>query len=300
MERSNVPDSLIRDLVDVGLSTLEAEVYTVLLTQPLSTGYRIGQLLNKPTANVYKALEALAGKGAVLIEDGDARAYRAVPPGEFLDQQQATFQQRKERITARLADVVTVPPDERVYQLQSAALILDRARRMLAQGRTIAVVDAFPNALAALRPQLEQTIARGVAVFVQVYQPTVLDGAQVAHTYQAERTLAHWASQQLNVVVDGQEVLLALLNADLTEVHQAIWSQSLYLSSMVHAGMMREQVVHRLMEVQGSNRALEQMRTILAEQQFFYTSNVPGQRALLARFATANAGAVDANPDHQA
>jgi sugar-specific transcriptional regulator TrmB len=295
MERSTIPDILIRDLVDVGLSALEAEVYTVLLAQPLSTGYRIGQLLNKPTANVYKALEALAGKGAVLIEDGDARAYRPVPTAEFLDQLQATFQQRKERITARLANAVAAPSDERVYQLQSAPLILERARRMLGHGRTIAVIDAFPHALAALRSQIEQTIARGVAVFVQVYQPTVLAGAQVAHTYHAERILAYWASQQLNVVVDGQEVLLALLNAELTEVHQAIWSQSLYLSSMAHAGMMREQVVHRLMEVQGGEHALEQMRTILAEQQFFYDSDVPGQRALLARFATADAGTVDAS-----
>lgn len=292
-----MPDDLTRDLVDVGLNALEAEVYTVLLTQPLSTGYRVGQLLNKPTANVYKAMETLARKGAVLLEDGDARAYRAVPPDEFVHQLQATFQQRTQRITTRLAGAAAAPPDERVYQLQSASLILERARRMLVQGRTIVVVDAFPEPLAVLRPQIEQTIARGVSVFVQVYQPTDLTGAQVAHTYHGERTLAYWASQQLNVVVDGQEVLLALLNADLTEVHQAIWSQSLYLSSMVHAGMMREQVVHRLMEVQGSDHALEQMRTILAEQQFFYTSNVPGQRALLARFATA--GPVGAEPNHQ-
>ena len=97
------------------------------------------------------------------------------------------------------------------------------------------------------------------------------------------------------MVVDGQEVLLALLNAELTEVHQAIWSQSLYLSSMVHGGMMREQVVHRLMEVQGGEHALEQMRTILAEQQFFHNSDVSGQRALLARFATADIGAGDAS-----
>ena len=128
----------------------------------------------------------------------------------------------------------------------------------------------------------------------------ILAGAQVAHTYHAEQILAYRASQQLNMVVDGQEALLALLNADLTAVHQAIWSQSLYLSSIVHAGMMREQVVHRLMAVQSSEDALEQMRTILAEQQFFYSSNVPGQRALLARFATGDVGTVDANANNQA
>ena len=67
---------------------------------------------------------------------------------------------------------------------------------MLAQSRSIAVVDVFPAPLAQLLPQLEETIARGVAVFVQVHQPTTLAGAQVAQTYQGEQILAYWASAQ--------------------------------------------------------------------------------------------------------
>ena len=115
MDRYTVPDDVVRDLVDIGLSALEAEVYVVLLAHPVSTGYRVGQLLNKPTANVYKALEALGHKGAVMIEDGDARACRAVPPEEFLRQVESAVRQRTQHIAARLAHISPAPPDEHIY-----------------------------------------------------------------------------------------------------------------------------------------------------------------------------------------
>jgi hypothetical protein len=120
---------------------------------------------------------------------------------------------------------------------------------------------------------------------VQVYEPTHIEGAQVALTHQGEAALQQWKSQQLNLVIDGQELVLALLSQNLREVYQGVWSESLYLSNILHAGMMREQVVHRLMEVQGQENALEAMRGILAGQQFFHNSDVPGQQALLARFS---------------
>lgn len=99
----------------------------------------------------------------------------------------------------------------------------------------------------------------------QLYEPRALPVAHLALVY-------------------GQEVLLALLDSELNEVRQG-WSQSLYLSYMLHAGMMREHVVHRLMAAQSDERAADLMREILATQQFFYSSEVPDQEALLARFA---------------
>lgn len=276
---------LLRELVDLGLSQLEAEVYAVLVAHPSVTGYRVGQLLNKPTANVYKAIEALARKGALLVEEGDTRACRAVPPAEFLGHLAATYQAKASRVVNRLTNVAAPTTDEKVYQIQSAPLVFERAQRMIEEARRIVVVDAFPGALNPLLPHLEAASARELDVFVQVYQPTAVRGAQVAQVYQGEKVLAYWASQQLNVVVDGRELLVTLLSQDLTEVHQAVWSQSLYLSCILHAGMMREQIVHRLMELQGRDHALEQMRDVLFAQQFFHTSNVPGQQALLARYA---------------
>ena len=86
-------------LMTLGLNQLEAETYLYLLTHDLQTGYRIGQALGKPSANVYKALEALARKGAVMIEEGESRTCRAIPMTEFLSHLEASFHQTATQLT---------------------------------------------------------------------------------------------------------------------------------------------------------------------------------------------------------
>ena len=72
-------------LHSLGLNRLEAEVYTFLLEQPEPvTAYRAGRALGRPTANVYKAIEALARKGAVVIDEGSTRLCRPSPPSDSI------------------------------------------------------------------------------------------------------------------------------------------------------------------------------------------------------------------------
>src|SRR5438874_1780106 len=75
---------LIRALVELGVTGLEAEVYTFLLQESPATGYRAAQALGRPVAGIYKALEALAHRGAVVVEEGTTRQYRSVPGEELL------------------------------------------------------------------------------------------------------------------------------------------------------------------------------------------------------------------------
>ena len=60
----------IQKLRNIGFNQLEAEVYLLLLAERSLTAYRIAKLLKKPSANIYKAVEVLLAKGAVLVEEG--------------------------------------------------------------------------------------------------------------------------------------------------------------------------------------------------------------------------------------
>ena len=102
----------------------------------------------------------------------------------------------------------------------------------------------------------------------------------------SDKQVAAWRSEQLNVVVDGREHLLALLSEDISEVHQAVWSRSVYLSCIHHAGRMSEiTLIKRMLEASGEESgALERHR-------FFRNDEVPGHRALLRRFADPEEGA---------
>ena len=110
------PSDAVRALTDLGLNQLEAEVYAALLRESPATGYRLAQILGKPAAGVYKALESLANQGAIELDDGRTRQCRAVPSRELLAQLERRFTERKRRAEAVLSTIPHAGMDDRIYQ----------------------------------------------------------------------------------------------------------------------------------------------------------------------------------------
>ena len=267
-------------LTEIGLSRLEAKVYSFLAGSVPQTAYRVAKEIGRPTANVYKAVEALAHMGGLVIQEGDNRECRAVPIKEFLHHLKKDFARRAKQVEQTLASKNRPYQDERVYQIQSVPLAFERCCTMLERCRAIAVIDAFPGPLERIRPAIEKAVSRGIEVHVEAYQPVKIPGAQVVITDLGLDIPEFWGSQQLNMVIDGQELLAALMNNELTQVHQAIWSRGLYLSCLIHAGLLHEQTITRLLAVMDQPQALRKLRSILKSCRFFHNSDVPGQRAL--------------------
>jgi HTH-type transcriptional regulator, sugar sensing transcriptional regulator len=275
----------IEALMALGLNQLEAEVYTFLLTHEPMTGYRVGQQIGKQTANVYKAIETLARRGAVLIEDGDEnRLVAAVPADEFLRCLSETYLESTRHAADQLASLRPPVTGDRIYQISAPSLVIERARSMLDRAERIAVIDVFPNVYPHLTAHVIGAAARGVDVYGQLYADAETGDASVIVSPIGNQVLTEWASEQCNIVIDGREVLLALLTSDLDHVVQAVWSESRYMACMVHAGQMREYTINRLMAVQNDPDALSQMRDILAHQSFFHNTAVPGLHELQQRF----------------
>lgn len=267
----------------LGLNQLEAEVYVTLLrsAEP-QTAYRLGQMIGRPTANVYKAIAVLQEKGAVAVEDGERRMCSAVPVDEFISQVQREVGKRTRLAREALAGLAVEQQQARLFQIPTVSAALERASRMLAAAEEIVVLDVFPESLAQLRDDVSAAVDRGVKLFVQVYAPFRLQGAKVVLCSQADEVLQHWKCEQLNLVVDGREVLLALMNRSLTTIHQAIWSNSLYLSCMMHAGFMREHTFHTIVRQKERHNFPRWLDRIVDQQLFFHTSKIPGQQQLFA------------------
>ena len=279
-------NEIIQKLKEIGLNQLEAEVYHLLLTEQPMTAYKAGKMLKKPTANIYKAVEVLFGKGAVLIEEGKNKVCRAVKPQEFLAAQEREFAMKAAGAAEALSQIKVQKEEESTCSLESVSLALEKAAVMIGRATEIVVVDAFPLALAPIMPHLKRVIDRGVKVVVQAYSEVELEGADIFTTPHHEEVISYWQSQQLNVVVDGRETLIALFDKSLDKVYHATWSTNVYLSCIVHAGRMCEQTVHKLMAVPDSESKLEEMEAILQGQKFFRNSNVPGVQELMARYLT--------------
>jgi HTH-type transcriptional regulator, sugar sensing transcriptional regulator len=275
----------IAALVELGFTALEAEVYTWLLGEPAATGYRIAQGIGKPVANTYKAIESLQNKGAILVEEEENRLCRAVPADELLRALDRGFAARRAQAARSLAGMARPEGDDRVYTLRTPEQVLERARTMLAGARRVALVDAFPRALDAVGAAVVKAAARGVTAAVKAYAPARLGDAEVYVQPQAERTIARWPGEWLNLVVDGAEHLLAFLARDLGAVRQAIWSRSPYLSWVYHSALGSELVMAEVLAMAATAPRGDPLRKVAARADALVVPDAPGYKALVKRFA---------------
>lgn len=274
----------IEKLRDIGLNQLEAEVYYLLLSESSMTAYKVGKLLKKPTANIYKAVEVLFNKGAIIIEEGKNKLCKAIDPEEFIAIQERQFAAKAKQVSNALANIKPRTEEEKTYSLDSVSLALEKTKRMIDEAKVIVVVDAFPLALDALIEHLNSAVKRGIKVVVQSYSEVVIDGADIFITQNPDEVISYWQSQQLNVVVDGHESLIALFDKTLSNVYHATWSTNVYLSCIMHAGRLCEQTIHKLMAVPDSGNKLVEIEAILKAHQFISNSGVPGVQTLFERY----------------
>lgn len=277
-------DDSIQALMDLGFTGLEAEVYTALLRESPTTGYRVARALGKPVANTYKAIESLELKGAVLVDEAENRMCRAVPPDELLGQLARSFAERREHAAQALARFREAPADDRVYQMRSPEQVMERARQMLERARKVAIVDAFPGPVEALREDLERAAARGIDVAVKAYAPVELAGADVILTPRGPQVLERWPGEWVNLVVDGSEHLLAFLAPGGESVYQAIWSGSAYLSWVYHSAVSSELVLAAVEARLQKDVSIEDLRSDLPRMEELRWFEAPGYDALLRRF----------------
>ncbi|MBN1990662.1 MAG: hypothetical protein JW783_14760 [Bacteroidales bacterium] len=263
-------------LLEIGFNRLEADVYVHLLTHPPSTAYKIGKQLNKPTANVYKAIESLAQKGAVIVEDNKNKLCKAVNPNEFFNLYEKSIIDKSNTARTLLSNLENAAEDQTSYSIDSVPLVFERFRSMMSRCKTVAVIDAFPQALNEVVPYIEEAAQRGIDIQVEAYQPIKIKGASTICASIGSKASNHWKSQQLNLVIDGEEHLIALMDNDLKKVKQAVWSNSTYISCILHAGMLKEQTVLRIMNEENNPDFESAAKQILNNQRFFFNTNVPG------------------------
>jgi sugar-specific transcriptional regulator TrmB len=230
-------------LTSLGFSEIEALVYCFLLQESPATGYRVSHAIGKPTANTYKAIAALAQRGALIVDDSESRLCRAVPYQELLERLQNDFDARRRSAEGELSKLRRASGDDRVYQLTSVEQVLERARAMLSAAKRACLLDLFPGAVTLLASDLEATAKRGVTVVVRAYQATTVKGVALVVARDASRVLSVWPGEQMSIAVDGDQFMMALLAKDGQSVHQAIWSNSTFLSCLQYNALHVELVL---------------------------------------------------------
>ncbi|MGA0604555.1 TrmB family transcriptional regulator [Phenylobacterium sp. VNQ135] len=229
-------------LLDLGFTETEALIYCELVRMGSGTGYRLAKAVGKASANTYAALESLSAKGAVLVDDVDGRAWRAVPARELMATLQSRFAQRSRAALDGLEALKPGAGEPRLYALKDADQVLGRARAMIEAATDVLLFDLFPLPFAELEPELRKAQARGVRVAGQIYDAVETPLASIRQPT-APAQLANWPGQQITLVCDGQEHLTALLSHDGAQRLHGVWTDSAYLACLQHSGLAAEIVL---------------------------------------------------------
>ena len=233
-------------LLEFGFNGIEASIYQVLRQSPGLTGYRIAKLIGKQQANTYQALASLLQKGAVLVEEAESRTYSAVPPTELIGRLRRSFAERCDRAEAALARIGSPAVSDRVEYIKNADQVYERARSMLNSAKETVVFQFWPPAMAKLSPELEAAAARGLpAAGLVLEEEPRPKGVTLVQTASAQRLRELYRGVQMNLIVDGRQVLLATLDPSNREVINAVWSDNPYMALFLHNGVVSDSLFHR-------------------------------------------------------
>jgi sugar-specific transcriptional regulator TrmB len=231
-------DKILEALSLLGLTPLEAEVYRFLCAESSATGYRIAQATGKPVGNIYKAIEGLESKGAVICaDDADSRVVRAVPPKEFVSRVRQSVEKACALTQARLAMPMGDEPDHRLYELSEASQVLARARAMLESASSFVIATVCPALVRELADDFAEAAARGVHVGVKIFERVEIPGVQIFVDHRGVAAVHSGPGQWLVMTADGRDILQALFDAEGEQVQTASWSEHPLLAWALFSGL---------------------------------------------------------------
>ncbi|TVQ78059.1 MAG: hypothetical protein EA380_06540 [Phycisphaeraceae bacterium] len=292
-------ESLITAIRAIGLTDLEARVYLHLLSHGPETGYSIGKAIGKPNPNVYMAIESLHAKGVLEVAAGEPRLCRATPVDEVLAAARSRFDHALDAAARALAGSTAGGVDDGVYQLGSAAQVIQRARRLLADARSCAVVDALPAIADELAEDMAMAATRGVSVVALVYRPITIPGVETILHSMGELAQQLIEGEHILLSRDASEVVLGLLDppsqpgawSESGGVRQAIYTASTFLAWHLHDNFHHQLFTYAIAEGLAQDDPMRGKLMRIYESRLLGIAPLrsPGWRTMLERFGSEDA-----------
>ncbi|MDR7483712.1 MAG: helix-turn-helix domain-containing protein [Armatimonadota bacterium] len=192
---------LLDTMRELGLTEYEARVYLALHEVHPANGNQISQRSGVPSAKVYASLRRLLDRGLVTLIDGRPVTYVPLPVDEFLNLREARFRTLAETIRRGLRPTPARPWREMLWHLEGYDLLLDRARRIIAEAKRELYLSAWRDQVLDLRQSLHQAHQQGVHIAAMLFDaPDVEVGFTVHHVML--RTVYERHGDQMLVVAD--------------------------------------------------------------------------------------------------
>lgn len=222
--------TLLDNLVETGLTRHEAQLFLLLSTEGVMSGYEAAKQSGVSRSNAYIALAGLVSKGGALQIDGEVTRYAAVPVGEFCANKLRHFEQVlreiQEEMPARRAVV------EPFLTIRGRDHILDKMKNLISQAEKRVYLGLAPGELQAVLPEIRQLCDLGRKVVIITESPFVMEGATVYHTSRKPG--------QIRIIVDSAIVLTGEIAERGLEESSCLFSRHQAFVSLFKESMMNE------------------------------------------------------------
>jgi len=220
-------------LSNVGFSPLETDVYVALLKEPGASGYRVAQVVGKSVGSIYKALDSLRVKGAVVANESTRpTTYVALSIHEYMNARRRDLEVLETKIEQELEEVVAAPAQGGVFELNSVGQVYERCRDLLRSAQTVALLNIDARPLEELRGELIAAADRGVKVLIKTRAPARVPGCGILAPGRTQPGYVR-SGDELGVAVDFREYVQAFLKIDGSGVEEAIWIRQPLLANHV-------------------------------------------------------------------
>jgi len=240
-------ESLEYLLMELGLTALEADAYLAVLTEPDSTGYRISQVLGKPAPNIYKALDSLVTKGAVLAEEGSrSRTFTAVPIREQIIQKNCRLEELGVEIESGLQGLYKHDSEKGIYRLNSVHQVVAKVQEMINHSKDIIVADADNGPIQRFSECFQKAAKRGVKVLLHGRAPMDVPGCEFISS-----VTEGWEGDMLVILTDRSEYLISFMSKGMHSLMGGIWSRN-FIAPCLYRGYMVKALFYRVVMMLGN------------------------------------------------
>ena len=236
-------------LESIGFTVLESDIYVYLLTQGANTGYGVAKGVGKAVANVYKALDILAKKGAVEQASGKSKQYIAVPWEQLISTETKKFEANMDGLAKALKQIPSHQEDEQIYHMQNADQVKEQSVRIIEKAGSIILADLEPKSLEWLKQPLIDAALRAVEVRVKIYEDADLPNVHLVLRKQGKQIYDKTRYINFGICADGQDMITGILTHDSSQVVQAFRSKSALMNLTIYNKLLYELVLTELKDV---------------------------------------------------
>lgn len=213
-------------LVETGLTRLESQLYLLLSSEGVMTGYEAAKLTGISRSNTYMGLAGLTEKGGAVCIDGDVRRYAAVPPDEYCSNKR----RHHEEVLRTILDLMPSirPVTEPFMTIKGRTHILDKMLNLIREAQLRIYLALAADEVQLVLPELERLRDSGRKVVLITAPPMKIPGITIYH--------AAKKPGQIRMIVDSSVVLTGEINGTegscLFSRHEAL--VTLFKESMIN------------------------------------------------------------------